>query len=83
MNRNSTKRYQPIVSRNKFQPIYTKALDLKKDDAHTIDPRISNLATQDHHIRSATTSIVPGNLDFNNAVIFGRKAYIKRIKSYD
>ena len=46
INRNSTKRYQPIASRNKFQPIYTEPLDLEEDDAHTIDLQIKNLATQ-------------------------------------
>ena len=28
------------------------------------------------HIKNATTSIVPGNTDFNNTVTFGQKAYI-------
>ena len=36
-NRNSTKRYPPIAFRNKFQPIYTEPIDLKEDNAHTID----------------------------------------------
>ena len=45
-NRNSTKRYQPITSRNTLQSIYRKTLDLKEDDAHTIDLQIDNLATQ-------------------------------------
>ena len=94
INRNSTKRYPPIAFRNKFQPIYTEPLDLKKDDAHTIDLQIDNLATQNtqrpspvinkypdrdpvhRHIKNATTTIVPGNTDFNNAVKFGRKTYI-------
>ena len=46
INRNSTKRYKPIASRNKFQPIYTEPIDLKEDDAHTNDLLIDNLATQ-------------------------------------
>ena len=46
VNRNSTKRYKPIASRNKFQPIYTEPIDLKEDDAHTNDLLINNLATQ-------------------------------------
>ena len=89
IDRNSTKRYQPIASRNKFQPIYTEPIDLKEDDAHTIDPQINNLATQSmrrpspvankypdrgllhHQIKNATTFIVPGNTDFNNAIKFG------------
>ena len=92
--RNSTKRYQPIASRNKSQPIYTEPLDLKEDDTHTINLQINNLAAQNtqtpspvvnkypdrdllyHHIKNAITSIVPDNTDFNNAVKFGRKAYI-------
>ena len=94
INRNSTKRYKPIASRNKFQPIYTEPIDLKKDDAHTNDLLINNLVTQNtrrpspvvneypdrdllhHQIKKATTYIVPGNTDFNNAVKFGRKTYI-------
>ena len=47
INRNFTKRYKPITSRNKFQPIYTEPIDLKEDDAHTNDPPINNTATQD------------------------------------
>ena len=43
--KNSTKRYQPITSRNTLQPIYSKTLDLKEDDAHTIDLQVDNLAT--------------------------------------
>ena len=46
INRTSSKSYQKIASRNKFQPIYTKPLDLEEDDAHTIDLQINNLATQ-------------------------------------
>ena len=46
INRNSTKKYQLIASRSKFQPIYTEPLELKEDDAHTIDLHINNLATQ-------------------------------------
>ena len=46
INRNSTKRYKPIASRNKFQPIYTEPIDLKEDDAHTNDLLIDHLATQ-------------------------------------
>ena len=94
INKNSTKRYKPIASRNEFQPIYTEPIDLKEDDAHTNDLLINNLATQNtrrpspvvnkypdrdllhHQIKKATTSIVPGNTDFNNAVKFGRKTYI-------
>ena len=29
-----------------------------------------------HQIKKATTYVVPGNTDFNNAVKFGRKTYI-------
>ena len=94
INRNSTKRYKPIASRNKFQPIYTEPIDLKEDDAHTNELLINNLATQNtrspspvvnkypdtdllhHQIKKATTSIVPGNTDFNNTVKFGRKTNI-------
>ena len=43
---NSTKRYKPIASRNKFQPIYTEPIDLKEDDAHANDLLINNLVTQ-------------------------------------
>ena len=32
LNRNSTKKYKPIASRNKFQSIYTEPIDLKEDD---------------------------------------------------
>ena len=46
INRHSTKKYHPIASRNKFQAIYTELLDLKEDDAYTIDLQINNLATQ-------------------------------------
>ena len=46
INRNSTKRCPPIAFRNKFQPIYTEPIDLKEDDAHTIDLQINNFATQ-------------------------------------
>ena len=46
INTNSTKRYKPIESSNKFQPIYTEPIDLKEDDAHTNDLLINNLATQ-------------------------------------
>ena len=92
--RNSTKRYQPIASRNKFEPIYTESIDFKEDDAHTIDLQINNLGTHNtrrpspvvnkypdrdllhHHIKNATTSIVPAYTDFNNAVKFGQNAYI-------
>ena len=45
INRNYTKRYKPIASRNKFQPIYTEPIDLKEDDAHTNDLLLNNLAT--------------------------------------
>ena len=87
-------KFQLIVSRNKFQPIYTKPIDLKEDDVHTINLQINNLVTQNrrrlspivnkypdrdllhHHIKNATTSIVPGDTDFNNAVKFGRKLQI-------
>ena len=66
-NRNSTKRYQPIDIKDINEPI-----DLKENDAHTIDLQINNLATQNtrrpspvlhHQLKSATTSIVPGNTD--------------------
>ena len=94
INRNSTKRYKPIASRNKFQPIYIQQIDLKEDDAHTNNLLINNLAIQNtrrpspvvnkypdrdllhHQIKKATTSIVPGNTDLNNAVKFGPKMYI-------
>ena len=46
ISRNSNKRYKPIASRNKFQPIYTEPIDLKEDDAHTNDLLINNLVTQ-------------------------------------
>ena len=46
INRNSAKRYKPIGSRNKFQPIYTKPIDLKEDDTHSNYLLINNLATQ-------------------------------------
>ena len=46
ISRNSTKRYKPIASRNRFQPIYTEPIDLKEDDAHTNDLPINNLVTQ-------------------------------------
>ena len=46
INRGFTKRYQPIASRNKLQLIYTETVDLKEDDAHTIDLQTNNLATQ-------------------------------------
>ena len=46
ISRNSTKRYKPIASRNRFQPIYTEPVDLKEDDAHTNDLLINNLVTQ-------------------------------------
>ena len=46
INRNSTKRYKPIASRNKFQPIYTEPIDLKEDDAHANNLQINNLTTQ-------------------------------------
>ena len=45
-NRNSTKRYKPIASRNKFQPIYTETRELKEDDAYTNDLLIDHLETQ-------------------------------------
>ena len=35
-----------------------------------------------HHIKNATTSIVPGNTDFNNAVKFGRKGYVLRTSMF-
>ena len=38
INRNCTKRDQPIASTNKFRPIYTEPIDLKEDDTHTIEP---------------------------------------------
>ena len=84
INRPSTKSYQKIASRNKFQPIYTEPLDFKEGDTYTIDKHINNLATQNarrsypvvnkyptrdllhHKIKNGTTSIVPGNTDFNN-----------------
>ena len=83
-----------ISFRNKFHPIYTKPIDLKEDDAHTINLQINNFATQitrrpspvaneypdrdlvHRHKKNATTTIVHGNTDFNNAVKFGRKTYI-------
>ena len=46
INRNSTKRYKPIASRNTSQPIYTEPIDPKEDDAHTNDLLIDHLATQ-------------------------------------
>ena len=46
INRNSTRKYQAIASRNKFRPIYTEPLELTEDDVHTIDLQINNLATQ-------------------------------------
>ena len=82
INRNSTKRCPRIASRNKFQPIYTEPIDLKEEDAHTIDLQINNFITQNtqrpalvvnkypdrdlvlHHIKKATTTIVPRNTDF-------------------
>ena len=91
---NSTKRYKPIASRNKFQPIYTEPIDLKEDDAHVNDLLTNNLVTQNtrrqspvvnecpdrdllhHQIKKATTSVVPGNTDFSNAVKFVGKTYI-------
>ena len=45
ISRNSNKRYKPIASRNKFQPIYTEPIDLKEDDAHTNDLLIDNFTT--------------------------------------
>ena len=83
-----------MASRNKFQPIYIEPINLKEDDAHTIDLQINTLATQNtrrpspvvnkyperdvlhHHIKNSITFIVPGNTDFNNAMKFGRQAYI-------
>ena len=59
MNRNSTKRYQPIASRNKFQQIYTKPTDLKEDDGHTTDLQINNLATQNTRIPSPPVNKYP------------------------
>ena len=44
--RNSTKKYKPMASRNKFQPIYYEPIDLKEDDAHTNDLLINNLTTE-------------------------------------
>ena len=52
INRNSTKRYKPIASRNKFQSINTEAIDLKRDEAHTNDLLINNLATPNTQIPS-------------------------------
>ena len=46
INKNSTKRYKPTASRNKFLPIYTEPIDLKEDDAHTNYLLTNNLATQ-------------------------------------
>ena len=46
INRNSTKRCPPIAFRNKFQSIYIEPIDLKEDDAHTIDLQIKNFATE-------------------------------------
>ena len=34
-----------MASRNRFQPIYIEPLNLKEDDAHTIDLQINNLVT--------------------------------------
>ena len=45
INRNSTKRYKPIASRNIFQPISAEPIDLKENDAPTNDLLIDNLAT--------------------------------------
>ena len=57
INRNSTKRYQPMTFRNKFQPIYTKPIDLKEDDSYTIDLQRNNLATQNTWIPSPVVNI--------------------------
>ena len=57
INRNSTKRYQPMTFRNKFQPIYTKPIDLKEDDSYTIDLQRNNLATQSTWIPSPVVNI--------------------------
>ena len=46
INRHSTRRYKPIASRNKFQPICTKPIGLKEDDAHTNYLLTEKLATQ-------------------------------------
>ena len=57
INRNSTNRYQPMTFRNKFQPIYTKPIDLKEDDSYTIDLQRNNLATQSTWIPSPVVNI--------------------------
>ena len=44
-NGNFAKRCPPMAFGNKFQPIYTEPIDLKEDDAHTIDLQINNFAT--------------------------------------
>ena len=46
ISRSSTKRYKPIASRNKFQPIYTEPIDLKEDGAHNNDLLLNNSVTQ-------------------------------------
>ena len=67
INRNSTKRYKPIASRNKFQPIYTEPIDLKEDDTHyqrqntrRSSPVVNKYPDRDllhHQIKKATTQI--------------------------
>ena len=59
MNRNTTKRYEPIASRNKFQPIYTEPLDFKEDNVHTIDLQTNNLATQNNRKTSPIINKYP------------------------
>ena len=65
INRNSTKRYKPIASRSKLQPIYTKPIDLKKDDAYTNDLLINNLATKNTR-RPSRHEISPKNVYSRN-----------------
>ena len=59
ISRNSNKRYKPIASRNKFQPIYTEAIDLKEDDAHTNNLMIKNLVTQNTQRSSPVVNEYP------------------------
>lgn len=73
INRNSTKIYQPFASRNKFKLIYIKPLELKEDYVILANTRYPDI---NHHIKNATTSIVPSNTNFNNAVKFSGKTYI-------
>ena len=59
INRNSTKRYNLIASRNTFQPIYTEPIDLKEDNAHTNDLLIDHLATQNSRRPSPVANKYP------------------------